>query len=197
MSTETEKQKSEGLETEKEKEKVEDQGGLDDDGDGDIVLKAVGEDGKDGKSFTIKKKYCKLSNFIMTILKGDPSATEIEVRQVGSDTLANIVDYLNEHKGEEPQPLPCPVRSTDMAQIVSVKWDAEFIDKFDKKAIFEIILGANYMDIKSLLHLGCAKIATLIKKLDQKEINRIIEEEEKWQKEHGGGDKTEETKEST
>jgi len=36
--------------------------------------------------------------------------------------------------------------------------------------------------------------------LDQKEINRIIEEEEKWQKEHGGatGDKEEaETKEST
>jgi len=54
------------------------------------------------------------------------------------------------------------------------------------------------MDIKSLLHLGCAKIATLIKKLDQKEINRIIEEEEKWQKEHGGGDKEkDETKEES
>merc|ERR1712173_213905 len=52
------------------------------------------------------------------------------------------------------------------------------IDAFDKKTIFEIILAANYMDIKSLLHLGCAKIATLIKQLDQKEINRIIEEEE-------------------
>jgi len=34
------------------------------------------------------------------------------------------------------------------------------------------------------------------KKLDQKEINRIIEEEEKWQKEHGG-DKEEETKETS
>ena len=65
-----------------------------------------------------------------------------------------------------------------MEQIVSHKWDAKFIDKFDKKAIFEIILGANYMDIKPLLHLGCAKIATLIKQLDQKEINRIIEEEQ-------------------
>jgi hypothetical protein len=181
-----------------EEPKAEEQGGLDDDGDDEIVLKSIGDDGKDGKSFTIKKKYCKLSNFVMTILKGDPTAKEIEVRQVGSDTLENIVKYLNEHKGEEPPPLPCPVRSTEMSQIVSVKWDAEFIDAFDKKAIFEIILGANYMDIKSLLHLGCAKIATLIKKLDQKEINRIIEEEEKWQKEHGGGDKEkDETKEES
>jgi len=169
---------------------------LDDDGDDEIILKAVGEDGKDGKSFPIKKKFCKLSNFVMTILKGDPSATDIEVRQVGTDTLENIVKYLIEHKGEEPPPLPCPVRTTEMQQVVSVKWDAEFIDGFEKKAIFEIILAANYMDIKSLLHLGCAKIATLIKKLDQKEINRIIEEEEKWQKEHGG-DKEEETKETS
>jgi len=193
MSTEEDKKKTETTET---VETTEEQGGLDDDGDDEITLKAAGEDGKEGKSFPIKKKYCKLSNFVMTILKGDPSATEIEVRQVDSDTLERIVKYLNEHKGQEPNPLPCPVRSTEMSQIVSVKWDAEFIDSFDKKAIFEIILGANYMDIKSLLHLGCAKIATLIKKLDQKEINRIIEEEEKWQKEHGGGDKTEETKEN-
>jgi S-phase kinase-associated protein 1 len=193
--SEPEKKKEETLETETTKPTEEQ--GLDDDGDDEITLKAVGDDGKDGKSFKVKKKFCKLSNFVMTILKGDPSATEIEVRQVGSDTLENIVKYLNEHKGEEPPPLPCPVRSTEMAQIVSVKWDAEFIDAFDKKAIFEIILGANYMDIKSLLHLGCAKIATLIKKLDQKEINRIIEEEEKWQKEHGGGDKTEETKDES
>jgi len=189
MSTDTEKKPDAPLEA---TETVKDEGGLDDDEDAEITLKAVGDDGKDGKSFNVKKKFCKLSNFVMTILKGDPSATEIEVRQVGSETLDNIVKYLNEHKGEEPPPLPCPVRSTEMAQIVSVKWDAEFIDAFDKKAIFEIILGANYMDIKSLLHLGCAKIATLIKKLDQKEINRIIEEEEKWQKEHGGGDKEKE-----
>jgi len=193
MATAEDKLKEETLET---TETTKEEAGLDDDGDDEIVLKAIGEDNKDGKSFSVKKKFCKLSNFVMTILKGDPSATEIEVRQVGSETLDHIVKYLNEHKGEEPPPLPCPVRSTEMQQIVSVKWDADFIDAFEKKAIFEIILGANYMDIKSLLHLGCAKIATLIKKLDQKEINRIIEEEEKYQKEHGGGDKEEEVKDA-
>merc|ERR1711920_104894 len=86
--------------------------------------------------------------------------------------------------GKEPDPLPCPVRSIHMAQIVSDKWDATWIDAFDKKTVFEIVLAANYMDIKSLLHLGSAKIATMIKQLDQKEINRIIEEEEKYRREH-------------
>ncbi len=42
------------------------------------------------------------------------------------------------------------------------------------------------MDIQSLLHLNCAKIATLIKQLDQKEINRIIEEEEQYRRQNVG-----------
>ena len=49
----------------------------------------------------------------------------------------------------------------------------------------------DWTDIKSLLHLGCAKIATLIKQLDQKEINRIIEEEEKYRREHASEEQTE------
>merc|ERR1711902_24311 len=110
--------------------------------------------------------------------------TSIEIRQVPPETLEHVITYLKHHKGKEPDPLPCPVRSIHMAQIVSDKWDATWIDAFDKKTIFEIILAANYMDIKSLLHGGCAKIATLIKQLDQKEINRIIEEEEKYRREH-------------
>merc|ERR1712130_748488 len=45
-------------------------------------------------------------------------------------------------------------------------------NKMKKKTIYEVILCANYMDIPSLLHLGCAKMATLIKgeileKMDQ------------------------------
>jgi len=43
-----------------------------------------------------------------------------------------------------------------------------------KNDIFQIILGANYMDIKSLLYLGCAKIATLIKGKSPEEIKKIL-----------------------
>merc|ERR1711972_696240 len=93
-------------------------------------------------------------------------------------TLRHVLTWLGHHKGAEPDPLPSPVRSIHMAQIVTDPWDATFVDAFDKKTMFEVILAANYMDIKGLLHLGCAKAATLIKQMDQREINRVIEEEE-------------------
>jgi len=161
-------------------EEEEETGGLDDEEE-TLTLKSGGQQ---PKTFEINKTDAELSKFVTTILEGDAQATSIEIRQVPPETLEHVVAYLKHHKGKEPDPLPCPVRSIHMAQIVSDKWDATWIDAFDKKTIFEIILAANYMDIKSLLHLGCAKIATLIKQLDQKEINRIIEEEEKYRREH-------------
>jgi len=174
------------LDAEKKEDVVEDeQGGLDDDEDDQLTLKSGGQD---PQTFEISKGHAELSKFVTTILEGDSEATSIEIRQVPAETLSHVVEYLKHHKGKEPDPLPCPVRSIHMSQIVSDKWDATWIDAFDKKTIFEVILAANYMDIKSLLHLGCAKIATLIKQLDQKEINRIIEEEEKYRREHAQAD---------
>merc|ERR1712025_1151486 len=159
-------------------------GGLDDD-DEMLTLKSGGQS---PESYEISRKQAELSKFVTTILEGDSEATVIEIGKVQAAALKHVIDYLKHHQGKEPEPLPCPVRSIHMAQIVSDKWDATWIDAFDKKEIFEIILAANYMDIKSLLHLGCAKIATLIKQLDQKEINRIIEEEEKYRREHAQND---------
>eukprot|EP01083_Nonionella_stella_P102569 291850_1 len=160
----------------------EEEGGLED--DDEILTLTTG-----GKTFDISKKDALLSKFVTTIRDGDEDATYIKVSQVPAETMAHVIDYLRHHKGQEPDQLPCPVRSIHMGDIVSDKWDAkDFIDTFDKKTIFEIILAANYMDIKSLLHLGCAKVATLIKQLDQKEINKIIQDEEKYRREHAAND---------
>merc|ERR1719233_739069 len=93
-----------------------------------------------------------------------------------ADALHHVVRYLAHHKGVEPDPLPCPVRSAHLSQVVSDEWDATFMDAFQETGpVFDIITAALYLGILSLLDLGCAKIAILIKQLDQNEINRIIE----------------------
>merc|ERR1711879_637750 len=163
-----------------EPEEEEETGGLDDEEE-TLTLKSGGQQ---PKTFEINKTDAELSKFVTTILEGDAQATSIEIRQVPPETLEHVVTYLGHHKGKEPDPLPCPVRSIHMSQICSDQWDATFIDPMSKKEIFEIILAANHLDIKSLVHLGSAKIATLIKQLDQREINRIIEEEDQHRREH-------------
>merc|ERR1712173_288085 len=95
-----------------------------------------------------------------------------------ADILELIVSYLKHHKGTVPQEIAKPIRSVKMEKIVEDEWDAKFINGLSKKVVFQIILGANYMDIKSLLHLGCAKIATLIKGKSPEEIKKILSEED-------------------
>ena len=53
-------------------------------------------------------------------------------------------------------------------------YDAKFIDLENLEELFEIIIAANYLDIKSLLDLSCAKVASLIKGKSPEEISKII-----------------------
>lgn len=57
------------------------------------------------------------------------------------------------------------------------KWDADYIDKIGetRQQLYDLILAANYMDIKSLLHLGCAKVASLIKGQPLEKIKEILD----------------------
>merc|ERR1712050_576580 len=115
---------------------------------------------------------------VKSIIEGDSGVTRIEIKKVQADILELIVRYLEHHKGKVPQEIAKPIRSVKMEKIVEDEWDAKFINSLPKKTIFQVILGANYMDIKSLLHLGCAKIATLIKGKSPEEIKKILSEEE-------------------
>merc|ERR1712053_64509 len=119
-----------------------------------------------------------MCNLVKSILEGDQEVKRIEIKKVTADILELVVRYLDHHKGKVPAEIAKPIRSVKMEKIVEDEWDATFINGLAKRTIFQIILGANYMDIKSLLHLGCAKIATMIKGKSPEEIKKILSEEE-------------------
>ena len=41
-------------------------------------------------------------------------------------------------------------------------WYADFVE-VEQETLFELVLAANYLDIKQLLELTCAKVASMIK----------------------------------
>merc|ERR1712058_167240 len=111
---------------------------------------------------------------VNNIIEGDQTAKEIEIKKVNGPILNLICEYLQHHDGKVPAEITKPIRSVKMEKVVEDPWDAEFINKQSKQVVFQIILAANYMDIKSLLHLGCAKITTLIKGKSPEEIKKIL-----------------------
>lgn len=144
----------------------------------DDKLTLVSCDESNAQQFTIDRDAALMCNLVRSIIEGDSEVKKIEIKKVSGDILAKIVEYLKHHKGQVPAEIAKPIRSVKMEKIVEDSWDAEFINKQSKRNIFQIILGANYMDIKSLLHLGCAKIATMIKGKSPEEIKKILSEEE-------------------
>ena len=150
-------------------------GGLDDLDDDTLKLVSMEEDAP--REFEISAKAASMCKLVKSIVEGDKEATEIPIKKVSGDVLELIVEYLKHHDGKVPAEIAKPIRSVKMDKIVEDKWDAEFINKLSKKMIFQVILGANYMDVPSLLHLGCAKIATLIKGKSPDEIRAILSED--------------------
>jgi len=148
--------------------------GLDDDKDSGKPLKLSSKDKKD---FTVERKHAFISTLVKTSLENDDKAEEVPIPGVTGAILDLVVNYMKEHKGVEPPIIEKPLRSKVMKDVCPHKWDAEYIDKIGetRQQLYDLILAANYMDIKSLLHLGCAKVASLIKGQPLEKIKEILD----------------------
>ena len=54
-----------------------------------------------------------------------------------------------------------PLKSANMAEVVS-EWDATFV-AIEQEMLFELILAANYLEIKGLLDITCFAVSEMIK----------------------------------
>jgi S-phase kinase-associated protein 1 len=114
------------------------------------------------------KKYSKLISTILDEDDDDTEEREIPLTNVTKDILELIIKFCDYHyHHEDMKEIDKPLNGK-LCDIVS-KWDYEFIS-IEQNIIFELILGANYMDIQSLLDLSCAKVASLIKGKTPEEI---------------------------
>ena len=149
----------------------EEEGGLDDDDETEIELVS-----KEGKKIKLRAKYAKISQLIKTTLSQDEDAKEITIIGVSTKILEKVLEYMNHHEGKEPEIIPKPLRSNEMKTVCSNEWDAKFIDTNgeNRQDLYDLILAANYMDIKGLLHLGCAKVASMIKGQPLEKIKDIL-----------------------
>jgi len=131
----------------------------------------------DGGWFPINLQALRLSKLLCLQAELNPFE-EITVTTLSKHTMSLVAEYLIHHNGKKPAEIAKPIRSVNMYKIVEDPWDAWFTNKMSKREIFQVILAARHIDCQSLLRLGCAKIATLIKGKSPEEIRGILSGED-------------------
>ena len=102
----------------------------------------------------------------------DGAVAEIPLPNVKASVLKKVIDFCEHHKAEPMTEIEKPLKSAVMSEVVQ-KWYADFVN-VEQVLLFELSLAANYMDIKPLLDLTCATVASMIKGKTPEEIRKTF-----------------------
>ncbi|XVE94523.1 hypothetical protein REPUB_Repub02eG0016000 [Reevesia pubescens] len=122
----------------------------------------------DGENFEVDEAVALESQTIKHMIEDDCADNGIPLPNVTSKILSKVIEYCKKHV-EEPK---ADDRSTSVDDELK-SWDADFV-KVDQATLFDLILAANYLNIKSLLDLTCQTVADMIKGKTPEEIRKTF-----------------------
>ncbi|KAK7252985.1 hypothetical protein RIF29_37331 [Crotalaria pallida] len=120
----------------------------------------------DGEVFEIDEAVAVESQTIKNIIEDDCADNGIPIPNVTGKILAKVIEYCKKHvdaASSEDKPTDSELKN----------WDADFV-KVDQATLFDLILAANYLNIKSLLDLTCQTVADMIKGKTPEEIRKTF-----------------------
>lgn len=122
----------------------------------------------EGNTKEVKVGIIKQSVLIRGLIDDTGIEEDIPLPNVKRATLDKIITYCEHVASNTPPTLEKPLRSANLSDLVS-PWYAQYIDVSNTE-LFDLILASNYLDIKSLLELSTAKVASVIKNKTVQEI---------------------------
>jgi len=130
----------------------------------------------EGKDFKVDRNVAERSLLIKNLIDdlGEESVKNdvIPIANVNTAVLEKVIKWCEHHKNDAAQ---CADDDNDNRKKTTDidEWDQKFM-QVDQEMLFEIILAANYMDIKQLLDVGCKTVANMIKGKSPEEIRKTF-----------------------
>ena len=136
------------------------------------VEKTIKVKSSDGKVIELSTKAASKSKLLSGVIQDYPEDSEFPLNKINGETLEKVKEYLVHYQDSEPRQIEKPLPK-DFKDCVD-EWDYKFIGD-DNTQILAIIFAANFMDIKPLLELAAAKVATLIRGTTTERIRKDFE----------------------
>jgi len=129
----------------------------------------------DGVDITVDRQVATRSVLIKNLIDdlGEAATSEpVPIPNVNEAVLKKVMEWCEHHKNDPPatndDDADSRKKSTDIEE-----WDQKYM-QVDQEMLFEIILAANYLDIKALLDVGCKTVANMIKGKSPEEIRKTF-----------------------
>ncbi|KAL3539092.1 hypothetical protein ACH5RR_002458 [Cinchona calisaya] len=128
-----------------------------------IVLKS-----SEGDTFEVEEAVALQLGIITEMIQDKDGYISIPLSNVTSRILAMVIEYCKKHV-EAPKSSDVDKSSDEDLKT----FDADFV-KVDRETLFDLILAANYLNIKSLLDLTCQSVVDMIKGKTPEEIRKTF-----------------------
>jgi len=129
----------------------------------------------DGQTFTVDVLIAKQSVTIRTMLEDlgmeEDCDEAVPLPNVNAAILKKVIEWAEHHKNDPPTAEEDENKEKRTDDISS--WDSTFL-QVDQGTLFELILAANYLDIKGLLDTTCKTVANMIKGKSPEEIRKTF-----------------------
>ena len=149
----------------------------------------------DDKIVEVPVDVAEKSLLIKDLIQDQGTAVPIELPMIKKQILEKTIIFCTRMLDHQPPEIDKPLSHNDMYQVVD-QWHADYVN-LEQEELFELVMAANYLDIKPLLELSCAKVASQIKNKSVKEIRQYfniendftpeeeaqIQEENRWAEE--------------
>ncbi|KAL6504770.1 SKP1-like protein 1A [Orobanche minor] len=134
-----------------------------------IVLRS-----SDGEVFEVEASVAVESQTIKHMIEDDCADTVIPLPNVTGKILSKVIEYCKRHvEAAAATKADDKLASTTTAEDDLKAFDSDFV-KVDQATLFDLILAANYLNIKSLLDLTCQTVADMIKGKTPEEIRKTF-----------------------
>ena len=107
-----------------------------------------------------------MSTLVKNLLDDVGDEGVVPLGNVNAKTLAKVIEYCKFH-------VENPAADDDTRKEAIKKFDDDFV-ALDQAQLFDMILAANYLDIKDLLELTCEKVASMIKGKTPEEVQKVF-----------------------
>jgi len=136
------------------------------------VILVSDETEKAPQSFTVKLELVQYSVTIKALLDAmpDDETQTIPLVKVNTEHLESVIKFLEHHHQEVTENPPPEMTEAEERAKELTEWEKNYIGNFTQKFLFEMILVANYLEIKRLLKMLCKFVAQGLKNKTPAEI---------------------------